>query len=489
MVKSGVGGSLYVWLPAVWLLSAAACGSDAPSGPEWTSGGRLRARVFQTADGAKQWIAWHDTARGEDCYFARTGDGSYHCIPGDAQYSDIFADPGCSQPMAPTSSECGALPYIWHIDSPCDVGYTVHRVGTPISPPPATYYFRGYDGSCLSGGETDARFEYVALEPAIDASEFVSAELVEEPNGPVNNRRLVASDGARQLTGQVIDPATGALMSTTWAHADVVRWIPRMYNASAYFADGACTDLLGCSWTSSCESLGEEVRAPYVEQFTENAACGFVEATYYEAGDPAIEQSLDTGAECLAVEPTQTCVALGAPVPRETWPEHQIVDLGTGRIRARYDAVAGGGATGPAWFYFHDSELDVDCFPLNAIDGSFRCLPSFFIPYANLFSDAACTLPAAFRPYPGDACFPEPPVTLVTWREPDTTPCVDGHFSDAPRRTYRLGDVLSFAETAGLFTEDAGPCAPYDPASQPGEVRALVEMAPEEFVAVSDIVE
>ncbi len=477
-------------------LLAAACGSGAtsPGDPEWTNGSRLRARVYQSEDGARQWIAWRDTERDEDCYFGRTADGALHCLPAEAGFSDIFADAACAQAMMAASVECGAAPYAWHIEAPCDTGYTLHRRGARLEPQPAAYYFRDYDGACVGGGPTEPTVEYFALEPAEDLARFVAAELTQEPNGPVNNERLVAADGARQLTGAAFDPQSGA-RTGLWFEADSQRWLPDMYQGF-YFADGACTDPIGCGYSyDSCPTT--RTLAPYVQHSAWDATCQRTIYTYYEAGGPADERSLDDASamQCVAVTPTPEleCVATaGDSIPFASFPSYQEILLPGARVRARYDGIEGGGAVGPVWYYFHDTQLDVPCYPLTAIDGSFRCLPSFFIPYANLFEDMLCTIPAAYRHQPSDdeICWPTGPLPeLVTWREPDTTPCAGGHFSDARRRTYRVGEVMPSSETAALFTADVGGCVPYDPAALPGPVHRIIEMAPAEFVTVEEVVE
>src|SRR5688572_16149629 len=156
-----MGGTMRILMVVGMCAVAAGCGSGAePGPPEWTNGSRLRARVLEAEDGERQWIAWYDTQRMEDCLFVRTADGQLRCFPAESAFADIFADAACSQPVMMGSVTCGAAPYAWHIESPCDTGFTLHRRGARVEPQPGTYYFRDYDGSCLSAGPTDPNVEY-----------------------------------------------------------------------------------------------------------------------------------------------------------------------------------------------------------------------------------------------------------------------------------------------------------------------------------------
>jgi hypothetical protein len=59
---------------------------EAPAMP-WKSGSRLRARVWDSGDGAKLFITWRDTKLGIPCAFSKGPDGVHHCLP-DSELDD-----------------------------------------------------------------------------------------------------------------------------------------------------------------------------------------------------------------------------------------------------------------------------------------------------------------------------------------------------------------------------------------------------------------
>lgn len=96
-------------------LDATGTGDDA--GPSqfavYESGSRLKLRVGTSPDGAKTFLGWRDTMRGEDCAFIVAADGQQRCLPsGAANYAeDLFwGDSGCTTTrLAYTTAGCPAV--------------------------------------------------------------------------------------------------------------------------------------------------------------------------------------------------------------------------------------------------------------------------------------------------------------------------------------------------------------------------------------------
>jgi hypothetical protein len=150
-------------------------GDDLP-GLGYENGTRLRARVFASSDGARQFETWHDNQRNEDCSFRTAADGTLRCMPA-ARFSPYFAaGSSCQTPIyahIQPSGTCVPLPT--YLEAPglnvCN-NPTLHARGATITAP-GTVMQRVY-ASCST---ISAPFgTYYSLGPAIAASEFVEAQ-------------------------------------------------------------------------------------------------------------------------------------------------------------------------------------------------------------------------------------------------------------------------------------------------------------------------
>jgi hypothetical protein len=87
------------------------------------SGQRIKALVGRTAEGLKEFHAWFDTQRNEECSFLRWADGSRRCTP-PLWYLDptFFADSACVHPLvmlAPCEVEFGRYIQLLHPANGC----------------------------------------------------------------------------------------------------------------------------------------------------------------------------------------------------------------------------------------------------------------------------------------------------------------------------------------------------------------------------------
>lgn len=127
---------------------------------------------------------------------------------------------------------------------------------------------------------------------------------------------------------------------------------------------------------------------------------------------------------------------------------------------------------------FHDTELDLDCFPRSAVDGQARCLPYFAITaeeYSFLFADPACTERLAAHRYAAYGC----PLRYLLESVPSYT-CEGGTLPAPLIRVLSVGAQVSSAYTVNSQSL----CVPYALDDYPYPLyRIGPEVPPATFVA------
>ena len=162
-----------------------------------TSGTRLRAKVI-TGGGARELVAFYDTARGEDCTFQAVKDGRMFCLPRSVlgALSGAFADASCKQPLMVVPSCAAGVKYAMTIGSSA-CGQSEVQALQPIGGQASAAYTSN-GASCVAQASTPGS---VALGAPIPWTDFVEARVsAEERDGLVENV-AIASDGARQHLG------------------------------------------------------------------------------------------------------------------------------------------------------------------------------------------------------------------------------------------------------------------------------------------------
>lgn len=140
------------------------------------SGTRLKAKRRVASDGAKQWIAWHDSQRKEDCYFQLAEDGVWRCMPSSGGGGSYYSDAGCSQLVATFATQPVCLPkYMYEATSTSaacgpETRYKAHALGAKLSL--ADLYVKS--GAQCTKQAVPAGYAIYATSP-VPASEFVSA--------------------------------------------------------------------------------------------------------------------------------------------------------------------------------------------------------------------------------------------------------------------------------------------------------------------------
>lgn len=146
----------------------------------YENGSRLRAKVYEAVDGARQFAGWHDTTLGKDCYFQRASDGVTRCLPiaaADVATSpaSYFYDAACTLPAA--VSYCASASYVYSSSSSfcaADVLYTVRQLGAEQ---PGLYLKSG--SNCNAATLVPGQHVY-AIGPEIPPTTFVEATTVIE---------------------------------------------------------------------------------------------------------------------------------------------------------------------------------------------------------------------------------------------------------------------------------------------------------------------
>lgn len=463
----------------------AGCGSNVSEDLGWTSGARLRARVTRTADGARQFVGWHDRERGADCGFVTLSDGRLRCAPG-ALALHAYADAACTQEVGVVFG-CDEATHVRveQTSDPCTVRYAIHPLGEVVDESPTTIFYRAADGTCIVGGELPDGVTFSAIGAEEAPASFVAADIVREVNGPVTNAVLVADDGARLITGDSYDETGARLVATNG------RWIPEAHDGS-YRADVACDEPVGCMAPAPDSTCPAPILAPYSIEFDFDA-CGALQLVVRALGASATANTRQSTMECAPVDAPEAlvCYAAGEPLALEDFPAITELLHGTGRVRTKSDGIAGGGTLRFAEYPFWDTELDVACVATSAADGVRRCVAYERSVWAevDLFSDDECTQPAAYRHVPGDDCNPTPPVPRYAnhWSYPETSDPCDGVTLVA--RAFRVGGELPPDAAAQLFHGSPDDCASYDSATAPGGVYGITEIPPDDFVTAEEVVE
>jgi len=150
------------------------------------SGTRLKARYYQSGDGARQFIGWFDSQRNVPCLFCMAD--SLRCLPAvSVQSRDAFADGACSQSALPA-----AVP---PCTNPAPTEMTVFRPQTlaaltcasdiravsvgALVPPPTPIFFKDADGGCMQSASNPFGFYPVTGE--IPLTDYAAATVMTDP--------------------------------------------------------------------------------------------------------------------------------------------------------------------------------------------------------------------------------------------------------------------------------------------------------------------
>jgi hypothetical protein len=377
----------------VGVAATAACGGDdgggdgdddgAPTGDTFASGTRLKAVYQDGGGGAVRLARWFDTELDAPCRFAYAPDGVLHCLP-TTEFGIQFADAACTQPLAlfDPGNEVPDRIVVTELGCPGPI-----RRGTPYAMggvhTVASTYIMGADGICQPGGPVTNGVVAHDI-TVLDETMFAAGEMATVMrDGDGDTQAIRGADGAYEVVNPI--DTTGAPCADGSIDGRCAPWA-MSYSFGDLFGDASCTQpaayavgaidcpvpafatvynrIDGC-WTRSVASVGTEVPDENLYESPDGSTCA---PPMYARGSRYF--------------------ALGAAAA-DPFMHISVVDVGTGRLRARHVANAQGVRLAPEGSQvWSDTQLDIEC---GVFDG--RCIPQRSIPLTggDAFADAACT--------------------------------------------------------------------------------------------------
>lgn len=268
----------------------------------------------------------------------------------------------------------------------CAGGSSIHEIGEAVSVDGV--FTRRADGECVAH-EGEIREVQIILDE-VPPARFVAAEIRLPADGPerLALTRLVAEDGS-QATWGLFDRDRDRRCSPPWeaSHLTAAPCVTSFVNP-VLMGGAECDE----PWANGGETCAGRLEFATRE---ERDTCGHATSMeVFVVGDPVEDPSTPTGCDIwpLAVPHHVT----PAPPDAVAWLGRGL--RGSARLRRRI--WSGEGAEIPiGWseFAYHDSELDLDCWPSLVASGEVRCVPGQRLDaYAYLgFADPECTVPAS----------------------------------------------------------------------------------------------
>ncbi|HUQ06489.1 MAG TPA: hypothetical protein VM261_28495 [Kofleriaceae bacterium] len=461
---------------------AQACGDDnVVDGTGVRSGSRLRAR-YLVADGARQFVGFHDRERDEDCTFdLRPGQTTARCLPASTSAGG-FMDAACSVPMFGVGADTCSLPtpYVHQAAMACGGGIArLWRVGTLQRP--STVYFVDSMGVCRSTPAGSTNVFYAAIEE-VPLDRFVSAAWREAAGeGRVLERFLAGEDGSRIAVGaydRVLDvPCTVSNI------AGQLACHPTVSEGGWLWSDDTCTTQVVERDTAQFPVCAGPM-PPYAAITHPGSSCR-VTRTLVEIGPRATPANLyfGLGEACdPAANDGRELYELGAEVPFPDLAQAQRADVGSGRIHTRMLVADGarGVDTGLV-----DRDFEQPCRPGLTRDGVMRCLPSRGFTIRAYYGDAACgvRVPIASMLAECDGSadgYPQTPVVVED--EPPVIAC-----GNPISKIYSVGAEYA---PGTVYDRNGATCEPIMWERTDYRMWALgEEIAPDRFVAVDELTE
>ena len=150
--------------------------------PDYTSGTRIKARVLSSTDGAKAFAGFYDSMLAMPCSFGHAADDSVRCLPTNVAYTTLWADSGCTIPLAYTVPGC-SVTYAQKTEttnSCVDVGYysvsTRTRIFSVAAPYTGAMIWTGVPGSC-NMTTTPAAYSLFTVGAEVPASNFAAGSV------------------------------------------------------------------------------------------------------------------------------------------------------------------------------------------------------------------------------------------------------------------------------------------------------------------------
>jgi hypothetical protein len=405
----------------------------------FVDGTRLKAVHYEIDGAPPYFLGWHDSTLGVACEFVMWQlPDHFVCFPSEpwqpqfAYGTSLFADSGCSEPLAGTDSP-GESRYIlqrWSQTAiSCETTFRLFHVGDQVPSDPTSLYTVDETGACRAATAPEASY-YQALHrlgPEIPIDTLVQGTFRHDAGasriGPLS---IVGSDGSVQGT---IGTSDGLMawdherqemvsMSTSLA-PESRRWYPAFsHEASFVFADPTCTARAAVG--NDCLGIAREASARSYEV----DACGRpTPSAYFDLGPPLGDQASiyypADGNSCVrndewpVDDPSYVAFSVGEPIPPTGFAQAVEMRTGTAQVQVVQVASPGGSAMGAVGLY--DSVQGRPCAASVAGDGDMRCLPDTVdVSLPSFFSDAACSVPLVLGPLADVPCRPRPNFASTT---------------------------------------------------------------------------
>jgi hypothetical protein len=413
-------------------------------------------------------VGFYDSVRKEDCTFQQAGDQRLRCLPAFVQgfSSGLYADAACQSPVASLQQQpqgaCAApVAYAAGFES-ADCGRSRLASLRRALPTSARFTLGPSGCTAVTSPTAPGASQTVALGDVIAWTEFVDAEESTVPAGSVEERVLLASDGARQHLGWK-SSALGEACSFQVLASGETRCVPsNAQGGQVLYADTACTSAASVIDNRSGYGACAAQSRPdlWLEPAPGTGSCGGVRAllsvadvarpvdsgtVFYQSSGVGAEASCTSNAYAASYSQLR---AVNADLTSSLPPALRI-GSGSERLVPALITKAGTQELVPGW---HDTARDVDCAFALASDGKLRCLPT--APLATLFfTDDACTSSGRLAVLTSAACASEardlarvvsatcPPVTRVVSLSASTRDQVGGSSETSPGRCAKFTGV------------------------------------------------
>jgi hypothetical protein len=447
---------------------AATGDARADAGPldDYASGTRLRAELYETADGgAKLWHGWYDSTLSASCTFRSAEDGTMRCLPNDS-YVQFFTDMQCSVPVGATGTGCAAPRYVGYQPSGCNL--QIYKAGAKLAP--STPLFQRNGTSCVSATPTVDAYALTHVDPT---TLVAGAETSDPRTTTLGAEYLRSEDGALQPLGSYDSTLAVGCEPLAAAYANVCAPKDVVLVQQAVYSDMQCTMRVARTFDAAC--IGTRTR---VEVQTFDSCNAQTIALYTLGAQTSSTVYTVQGTTCTATtNPTGfSSFALGAAIPASSLPGVATADVGSGRIVTRYQTASTGERLTPLTLV--DTQLGAPCSVMSTTSG-LRCIPGQY--GQELYSDSMCMDPIAFVSHPAGCAAPPAP-KFVTW----------GGYQDAcnePTATHLLQVGASISVSSGGAYGNGPPCG--SSAIDPNGIDfySASEVDPTTLPAITDVTE
>lgn len=419
-----------------------------------TSGSRLRANYWVTADGGRYFAGtWHDAMLDHDCAVGSIpGDSNVYCLPtSDGISSSEYSDDQCTSPVAYVDPTCSPSSPIFGFKSETGTG------GYALTFYPIAGAYTGtrwaQNGGCRAAtDQPPAGYEVHSVGTALDPTSFATVT----PYTAMGPTRLQATgytspDGAIQAcsANAFFDSQRNEKCFVGADSMTQVRCLPLGYSftGTTLYSDTSCKN--------PAEQLSANPALPY-EAVSVAFTCGTGTKLFKLAGPVTSEYTIASGS-CASVSPTLPDYYTAGD---EVTPDHFVALTDVPRVvdGQRLQEVLHGTADGfgMATGTFIDPQLGgATCQFTTASDGTTRCLPgdpSNVPKIGFLYSDATCLTPISII-VPDCTGIPPRYAQLV-----DTPPMHATCSYQGATHVYAVGgaveDVL-YEDSGGACTESA----------------------------------